>query len=43
MNRRDFLHTAALLGASLPAFAQTQTAPKRKILKGIMWGTVGVR
>ena len=40
MNRRHFLQTAALLGASVPAFAQA--GPKRKILKGIMWGTVGV-
>lgn len=40
MTRRHFLQAAAIAGASLPAFAQA--AGKRRIRKGIMWGTVGV-
>jgi L-ribulose-5-phosphate 3-epimerase len=41
MNRRSFLRLSATAGAVLPLLAQ-DTAPKRRIRKGIMWGTVGV-
>ena len=41
MNRRHFIHLAALAGASLPVIAQS-TGARRRIRKGIMWGTVGV-
>lgn len=48
MKRRDFIKTgsaALVLGAlgSLPlAAAPAETAPRRALKKGIMWGTVGV-
>ena len=46
MNRRSFLISSAAVSAAALAptlFAEDAPKPKRRIRKGIMWGTVGVK
>jgi hexulose-6-phosphate isomerase len=43
MNRRSFLSAAAIAAAAATLPALHAADPKRRIRKGIMWGTVGVK